>query len=45
MCLFGETLHSQRHPVEKKGLSLLLASMAIGRGHQLFRFRHGERGE
>ena len=40
-----EALHGLGHPVEKEGLGFLLASVAIGRSHQLFGFRHGERGE
>ena len=45
MRLLSEALHGQGHPVEKECFSFLLASVAIGRGHQLFGFRHGERGE
>ena len=45
MRLLSETLHGLGHPVEKECLGFLLASVTIGRGHQLFGFRHGERGE
>ena len=43
--LLSETLHGQGHPLEKECLGFFLASVAIGRSHQLLGFRHGERGE
>ena len=45
MRLFGKSVHGLRHAVEEEGLGLLLAAMAIGRGHQFLGFGHGERGK
>ena len=45
MRLLGEPMHCLRHAVEEESLGLFLAAMAIGRGNQLLRLGHGERGE
>ena len=45
MCLLGESVHRLRHAVEEERLCLLLAAVAIGRGHQFLGLRHGKRGE
>ena len=43
--LLGEAMHRLRHAVEEERLRLLLAAVAVGRGHQLLGLGHGERGE
>ena len=45
MRLLGEAVHRLRHAVEEERLRLLLAAVAVGRGHQLLGLGHGERGE
>jgi hypothetical protein len=43
--LLGQAVHRLRHAVEEEGLGLLLAAVAVGRGHQFLGLGHGERGE
>ena len=43
--LLGEPVHRLRHAVEEERLRLLLAAVAVGRGHQFLGLGHGERGE
>ena len=40
MRLLGQPVHRLRHAVEEERLCLLLAAMAVGRGHQLFGLGH-----
>ena len=43
--MLGEAVHRLRHAVEKESLRLLLAAVAIGRGHQFLGLGHSKRGE
>ena len=43
--LLGEAVHRLRHAIEKEGLCLLLAAVAIGAGDQFLGLGYGERGE
>ena len=45
MRLLGEAVHRLRHAVEEECLRLLLAAVAVGRGHQLLGLGHSQRGE
>ena len=43
--LLGQAVHRLRHAVKEERFRLLLAAMAVGRGHQFLGLGHGERGE
>ena len=43
--LFHETAHRLSHAVEEEGLGGVLTSVAVGRSHQFFGLRHGQRRE
>ncbi len=45
MRLLSEAVHCLRHAIEEKGFGLLLATVAVGCGDQLFCLGHSERGE
>ena len=45
MRLLGQAVHGLGHAVEEEGFGLLLAAVAVWRGHQFFGFGHGHRGE
>jgi hypothetical protein len=45
MRLLGEPVHRLGHAIEKEGLGLLLAAVAVGRRHQFLGLGHGQRGE
>ena len=45
MRLLGQAVHRLGHAAEKERLRLLLAAVAVGRGHQLLGLGYGERGK